>query len=656
MNNLLKRQLKKFLSESDSIPKELEPLLNAVDEAYNAFDSDRSLMEHAFELSSQEFTKINDQLEKEIEERKRTEEALRESERHLQLKLDYILSPEKSINDFSLTDLIDIRTLQEIQDSFANTTGVASIISDIEGNPITRPSNFCKVCQIIRETEIGGKRCISSDKMLGEKAKKCMKPIYQACHSCGFVDAGAPIIVGNVHIATWLIGQSNVMGVDRDRIKQYAIEIGADVDEMLNAFDEITGMDLDKFEKALDLLWRFAANLSLMGYNNLKLAKELSEREKLEDEIIKARKLESIGVLAGGIAHDFNNILTSILGNISLVKHYLKSDEMLTKMISNAEMASLRAKDLTQQLLTFSKGGAPIKQSTSIAELVRDSVSFVLKGSNVKCNFCIQDDLFPVEVDVGQINQVINNLIINADQAMPDGGIITISCENAIISGKHPLSIKAGNYVKVSVSDQGIGIPEKYLSKIFDPYFTTKEKGSGLGLATTYSIINKHDGYINVESEVGMGTTFHLYIPASVTSTKAAAHEEMNVTIKNGQGKILVMDDEMLVRNTLQELISHLGYDVLCAKDGNETLSLYKEAIKNGSPFDLVIMDLIIPGGMGGKETIKKLIEIHPEVKAIVSSGYSNDPIMANFKTYGFSGVLKKPVTINELSSTLSSI
>ncbi len=653
MNKLLQRQIKKLFTGVDSVPKEFESFLKIIEETYDTFEDNLKLMENAFDVSSQEFAKINEQLEIEIKERKRTEEALRESERHLRLKLDYLLSPGKDIRDFSLDSLIDINTLQEIQDTFANTTGLASLICDLEGKPITKPSNFCKLCDIIRKTETGLCECMLADKLIGEKSKKLMKPIYTKCGVCGIIQACAPIIVGDIHIATWLIGQVNIGGIDKKRVIDYCTRIGADVDYALESVDEIRQFDEGKFESILSLLWSFAKNLSLLGFNNLKLAKELVERERLESEIIKTRKLESIGILAGGIAHDFNNILTSIIGNISLAKYYLSEENALYKIITNAEIASERAKDLTHQLLTFSKGGAPIKKTTSITDLIKDSARFVLKGSNVKCEFIMPDDVSPVEVDIGQMNQVINNLIINANQAMPNGGIITVSCENINIEEKNKFSLKPGNYVKISVADKGIGIPEQIISKIFDPYFTTKEKGSGLGLATTYSIIKKHDGHINVESQVGIGTTFHIYLP--VSSKKIDKTDKTDVLIK-GTGKILIMDDNTMLRNTVADMLESLGYTPICTSNGSEAIDVYKEMLEQENPFDLVIMDLIIPGALGGKEATQKIIQIHKDAKIIVSSGYSNDPIMANFKDYGFCGVLKKPVNIEELSTTIASI
>ncbi|HLB05778.1 MAG TPA: response regulator [Thermodesulfobacteriota bacterium] len=379
------------------------------------------------------------------------------------------------------------------------------------------------------------------------------------------------------------------------------------------------------------------------------IIRDVTSNKKIEEERIRSSKLESLGVLAGGIAHDFNNLLTGIIGNASLARMLCNPEDKVYKRLTELEDASLRAKDLTQQLLTFAKGGAPIKKTTSIASLLRDSATFAMRGSNITCDFSIPEDLSPVEVDEGQITQVIHNLIINAEQAMPKGGLIKVSAGNISVSPSNGLPVQDGEYIKITVSDTGIGIPKENLIRIFDPYFTTKEEGSGLGLATAYSIIKNHGGYVTAESESGAGTTFYIYLPAS-SHKEIAPEKVVEEEPIHGKGRLLVMDDEEIVRAVAEAILTELGYEVEFALDGASTIEAYKLAKKSGNPFDAVILDLTIPGGMGGKDTIKKLLEVDPTVKAIVSSGYSSDPIMSDFTKYGFSAVIAKPYKVAELS------
>ncbi len=381
---------------------------------------------------------------------------------------------------------------------------------------------------------------------------------------------------------------------------------------------------------------------------------DVTEKRKMEEELQKIQKFESLSIVAGGIAHDFNNFLTAILSNITLARLYADFGDKMIERLTEAEKASMRAKDLTQQLLTFSKGGALIKKTASIEKLLKETTQFALSGSAVNCDFSIPDNLWTVEIDEGKIGQVIHNLIINAEQAMPEGGSLEIKVENVVSGTEDGLPLKAGKYVKLTIKDQGIGIPKENLTKIFDPYFTTKEGGSGLGLAITYSIINKHDGYIMVESEEGVGTTFYLYLPAS--EKQILVKQEALKGPITGEGKILVMDDEEIIREVVGEILAHLGYQVELARNGEEAIVLYKKAKDMGRTFNAVIMDLTIRGGMGGKETIRKLLEIDPKVKALVSSGYSQDPVMVDFTKYGFSGVVYKPYNIEELSETLRKV
>jgi PAS domain S-box-containing protein len=382
--------------------------------------------------------------------------------------------------------------------------------------------------------------------------------------------------------------------------------------------------------------------------------RDVTEKRRMENEILKIEKLESLGVLAGGIAHDFNNFLAGIIGNLSLAKLDISSTDVVYPRLEEMEKAALRAKDLTQQLLTFSKGGDPVKRTAELTHLVKEAALFALRGSNVRCDFIFQAKSLVSEVDESQISQVIHNLILNADQAMPEGGVVQIRGEIIKLPSNNAFSLNAGDYVKLAIQDQGIGIKKEQLKKVFDPYFTTKQRGSGLGLAVVYSIIDKHDGRITIDSELGEGATFSIYLP--VAQEIEPKLKDAKTLIESGVGHILVMDDEDFIRKLASDMLRKIGYTVKVAKDGEEAIQLYKQAIESGQAFDAVILDLTIPGGMGGKETIQQLLLIDENVKAIVSSGYSNDPAMSNHSRYGFKKAVKKPYLIQEISEALQSV
>ncbi len=379
--------------------------------------------------------------------------------------------------------------------------------------------------------------------------------------------------------------------------------------------------------------------------------RDITKQRRMEEELQKIHKIESISTLAGGIAHDFNNILTGILGNISLAKVIGTSDSKVLNILDAAEKAAFSAKDLTQQLLTFSKGGTPMIKTVSLVDLIEDAASFSTHGSNVTCRFSLPVGLSHIRADEGQIKQVLNNLLINATQAIPHGGVVEVMAENVRIGKNDILPLDEGEYVRTSIADKGIGIHPEDLPKIFDLYFTTKQKGSGLGLAISYSIARMHNGHITVESKPGVGTTFHVYLPAS-KEKPAPTGDTMEVFTITDK-KILVLDDEEVIRETIRKMLEHLGCGVEIAREGKEALELFRKARQRGEPFDAVILDLTIRGGMGGKEAIRELLAIDPDIKAIVSSGYSNDPIIAEYGKYGFKGAIIKPFKINELGKIL---
>jgi nitrogen-specific signal transduction histidine kinase/CheY-like chemotaxis protein len=380
---------------------------------------------------------------------------------------------------------------------------------------------------------------------------------------------------------------------------------------------------------------------------------DITERKTMEREQMKIEKLESVGILAGGIAHDFNNILTSIVMNLARAKMSLDSREDLSSMLTDVEDSCRRAKDLTNKLITFSKGGTPVKKIMSIKELLKDSAMFALRGSHIECKFHLPHDLWQVEIDEGQINQVVINLVINATQAMPDGGTIHITAENLYAGAQNIFSLPNSDFIKITVRDEGHGIHKEHMQKIFDPYFTTKKKGSGLGLSSAYSIIKNHSGYIDVQTEPESGTVFYIYLPAS--RIKSTVNNKENQPLE-GEGYVLLMDDDDTLRTTIRKTLNQIGYKVQLSSNGSEAVELYSKALSSDKPFDAVIMDLTISHGMGGKEAITKLLEIDPKVKAIVSSGYSDDTIMANYRNYGFCGIITKPYEIADLNELLCAV
>jgi len=381
---------------------------------------------------------------------------------------------------------------------------------------------------------------------------------------------------------------------------------------------------------------------------------DIGYRKKMEEQLLQSQKMEAISTLAGGIAHDFNNMLGVITGNISYIFSLVDKNSELYEILLDIQESSKQAQNLTLQLLTFSKGGAPIKKVSNINKLINESAFFSTRGSKTNCHFELSNELWLSDVDEGQINQVIGNLVINANQAMPDGGTITIRTENSIIETDSFTPLSAGQYIKIIVEDQGMGIPKKHLPNIFEPYYSTKQQGSGLGLATAYSIIKRHGGHITVYSELNKGTVFNIYLPASSKNMIEIVDKEENIHF--GQGKILIMDDQEPILKMVSKMLRKMGYESTSATDGTQAINIYREAYNKGKPFDLVILDLTVPGGMGGAKTMEKLLKIDPNVKAVVSSGYSNDPIMACFEDYGFCGVVPKPFTKNQLSEILNKI
>lgn len=381
---------------------------------------------------------------------------------------------------------------------------------------------------------------------------------------------------------------------------------------------------------------------------------DITDRRRLEERVVEAQKLESVGTLAAGIAHDFNNLLCAITGNVSLLRSIAPSDPDAPVLLKELDDAARRASSLTHQLLTFAKGGSPVRDVASLKELVVESATFVTRGSSCRCLFTIADDLATVEADVGQLGQVIDNLVINAMQAMPDGGTIRLDAANTRLAEQNPQGLPAGRYVRLSVRDEGVGIPADLLPKIFDPFFTTKAQGSGLGLSSAYTIVSRHGGRLTAQSVVGRGTTFDIHLPASAATPPAPS--PVPAVAGAGAGRILVMDDDEQIQSLLRRMLQRLGYACDVCANGDDTVRAYGAAMQAGAPYGAVILDLTIPGDRGGAQVLPALQALDPNVRAIVTSGYADDDILAHYDRYGFRGRLKKPVDMSALGAEVARV
>jgi PAS domain S-box-containing protein len=400
-----------------------------------------------------------------------------------------------------------------------------------------------------------------------------------------------------------------------------------------------------------ELADRVAERTAELQQANEQLQREMEYRKQTEEELIRARKLESLALLAGGIAHDFNNFLTVVQGNIELAKAYTRPIEPIYRMLEETSGACDRATQLAMQLLTFSRGGAPVRRPTEMGALLRDAIDLPLAGSNVKSEYDLPSDLWLADVDSGQVGQVLHNIVLNARQAMPEGGMLHVRAENVLLPEEQAAPSR---YIRISLQDTGSGIAPEDLPRIFDPYFTTRGTGSGLGLATVHSIVARHQGKIAVRSRIGEGTIFVIDLPASEESAETPALETQ--TVRPRAGRILVMDDEQAIRRLLAGILERLGYEVEAASDGVEAVAKYRAALERNSVFSAVVLDLTVPGGMGGREAAAQLRQIDSEAKLIVSSGYSEDPILAHFREHGFDEVLPKPWTPARVAAVVSRV
>ncbi|MGE0711708.1 MAG: response regulator [Planctomycetota bacterium] len=379
--------------------------------------------------------------------------------------------------------------------------------------------------------------------------------------------------------------------------------------------------------------------------------RDVTVDRRLEEELARVQRLDSIALLAGGVAHDFNNLLTAILGTASVGR--LSSPEgPQGELFHDIERVCLQARGLTQQLLAFARAGEPVRKREDIRALLAETAEFVLRGSRCRLALELPDELWPAEVDASQVGQVITNLVLNADAAMPRGGVVTVRARNATIGPDDPSLLRPGPYLVFEVVDEGIGIAPANLEHVFEPYFTTKQQGKGLGLASAYSIVRRHEGHIAVRSRLGQGSTFTVTLPALTDAAPAPPHRPELLRAEE-PSRVLVLDDDPRVRGAVERILRGLGYEPVAVADGAEAVTAYEAARQAGDPFAVVILDLTVAGGLGGLDTLQELRRLDPEVCAVVSSGYSSDPVMADYAAHGFRDALPKPYALERLAEVL---
>jgi PAS domain S-box-containing protein len=533
------------------------------------------------------------------------------------------------------------------------------VVLETSGNPIWgRNGEFAGYLGIDRD--ITARKRV--EKALQESESSLLSILGSSADGILAVDASGRVLNMNQRFISMLhVPPSLLENKDDEALLAFAVDQLADPEEFvrevrrLYSSDEIASSSL-MFKDGRIFERRSAP---LMMDNAVKgrvwSFSDITERKRIEAELLKIHKLQSIGMLAGGIAHDFNNILMGLFSYISLARDELTREHPGLASLDEAGKCWERAVHLTNQLLTFAKGGVPLKEEIDLGELAREVAQFDLSGSNVKLVTRQDEDLRLAEVDKGQIQQVISNLAINACEAMPQGGHLYVALENFEIHEEGTLHLPCGDYIKITMRDEGCGIAPADLDRIFEPYFTTKAHGCGFGLATAYSIINKHGGHMGVVSELGKGTTLTLLLPASrfPPSPPIKRPAESGLTLQR-PARILVMDDEQAIRDVLARMLTADGFSVETVPGGKEAIESYIKARETGAPFDVVIMDLTIPGGVGGKQTIKDLLAIDPGIRCIVSSGYADDPVMAHYAEYGFRGVAVKPYGKKKLLEVLA--
>ncbi len=565
---------------------------------------------------------------REVTAQRLAERQVQELTARLTRRVDVLTEPGQETANLQLADLFDLEEIQRIQDSFAAATGVASIITAPDGTPITRPSNFCRLCEhIIRGTEKGRCNCFHSDAVLGRHHPE--GPVIQRCLSGGLWDGGTSLNAGERHIANWLIGQVRDESIGDASLLAYAREIGADEAAFAAALREVTPMPLGQFEKICAALHLIGSQLSRLALRNLQQARFIAERQRLEDQLRQAQKLEAVGQLAGGVAHDFNNILTAQFMHLALLQERTDLPPDVVESLGALQTGARMAADLTRQLLAFSRRQILQIQPLELNDLLANLLKLFRRVLGEHIALEVVPAAAPVRIlgDAGMVEQVVINLVVNARDAMPRGGVLRVVCEALRLAAADCVGrtdARAGSFARLTVTDSGCGMAPEMLAHIFEPFFTTKAvgAGTGLGLATVYGIVKQHQGWIEVASRLGAGTTFSVFLPLA-DGAEVPARAEIRPGDATGESQlILVVEDEEPVRKVLTTFLQKLGYRVVAAADGREALALWA---RHRAEIRLLFTDMVMPGGLDGRELAARLLAEEPRLRAVLASGYSLD-------------------------------
>ena len=594
---------------------------------------------------------------RDISDRKKNEKALQE-------KINILTQPLDDVSGIHFEDLFDLKTVQEIQDAFAEATGVASIITRPDGVPITKPSSFCDLCSNIRKTEKGFANCKHSDAIIG--SQNIGKPIIQRCLSGGLWDGGASIEVGGKHIANWLIGQVRDESQTEENMRAYAREIGANEEDIIEAYRKVNSMSLEKFEKISKSLYLLANQLSISAYNNIQQARFIAERKQAEEErellrgqLAQIQKMESIGRLAGGVAHDFNNMLGVIIGRVELALNKINDSNPINSELIEIRKAAERSADLTRQLLAFARKQNIAPKVLDLNETVESTLKMLrrLIGEDIHLAWLPGMNLNKIKIDPSQLDQILANLCVNARDAIANTGKITIETSKFVCDEhyckEHSEAIP-GDYIMLAVSDNGCGMSQETLSRLFEPFFTTKDvgKGTGLGLATVYGIVKQNNGFVNVYSEEGMGATFKIYLPSQASENLTANVKTIDSQSLNGSETILLVEDEPMILEMTQTILELHGYKVLTCASPFEAIKL---AEKYDSNINLLITDIIMPD-MNGRELSIKLLSIFPKMECLFMSGYTANVISQHGVLEEGLNFIQKPFSLKEIANKVREI